>query len=109
MSDVADIEDPKAPKPLGAHGVLDGLGAAVESGGQVLPRDKEQVPISGDVALRAGTDVRGFEPGPCRVADVPHLVSIEAALDRILPGKGQVGVDAALEFLGGRSAGDQPQ
>src|SRR4051794_21268195 len=88
MRDVADIEDSKSAKPLGAHRVLDCLGSAVQPRAQVLPGDKEQVPIGRDVTLRTRTDVRGFESGPCRVADVPHLVSIEAALDRVLPGEG---------------------
>ena len=100
ISNVADVEDPEPPEPLGADRVLDTLSPAVETRGEVLARDEEQVLVDRDVALRAGTDVGGFQGRPAGICDVPHLIAVEVSLDRIVAGEGQVGVDPALGKLG---------
>ena len=96
--DVADVEDPHPAEAVGAHGVLHALGAAVKATAEPFSRDEEKVLVHRHVALRRRAEQRRLECGLRRVRDVPHLIPVVAALDRIGAAEREVGVGRADEL-----------
>src|SRR3954468_1007042 len=105
--DVADVEDAEAAKAVLAHCILDSGGAAVDAPGQPFTGDEEKIPVNRDVTLRCRAHVAGPEGRRGRIADVPDLVTVVVALDRVVAYERQVGVRDADDFLGRRSVRDK--
>src|SRR5438094_942663 len=99
ITDIAYVEDANPAQSILADGVLHTLSAAVDSGGQILARDEQQIPVHGDVALRGWTHVSLFERRLLRIADVPDLVAAEASLKDVVAEESEVGVDPSEELL----------
>ncbi len=92
IADVADIEDAETAEPVLADSVWDTLRPTVEARAQTLTRDEEEVPIDRNVALRCRAEVRRLERRRTRVGDIPHLIAVVIALDRVGTRECQVGV-----------------
>ena len=99
----------QAAQALGAHRVAHALRAAVQAPREPLARDEEQVLVDRDVALRGGAHVPRGQLRLRRVADVPDLPAVEAALKNIVAGKSQIGVDACEELVRRLGLQDHPQ
>ena len=107
VGDVADVEDADPADPLVAHRVLDALCAAVQAPAVGLAGDEQQVLVDRDIALRSGTNVAGREHRLRRIGDVPDLVPIVVALDRVLTQEGEIRI-RVVEFRGLRRVRDEP-
>ena len=107
VSQVRGVEDADAAEPLAAHGVLHALHAAIQAAAGSFTRHEDEVPIHGDVTLRAAADVLVVQPRRAWIGDVPHLVAVVVALDGILAGEGQVRMGDSHERLGRRHVGEQ--
>src|SRR6202521_3456268 len=85
IADVADVEDADTAQAIVAYGILDALRAAVEPSAVSLTGDEEKVFVNRHIALRCGAEVRRLQSGCARVRDVPHLITIVVALNRVRP------------------------
>jgi len=109
ISDVADVEDAKSAQALLADGVLDALRAAVETSAISFAGDEEQVLVNRDIALRRGAEIPDLERRRSGIRDVPNLITVVIALNRVVSDEREVGVGDVLEFFGWLRRRDQPQ
>src|SRR5438105_6658858 len=98
VRDVGDVEDANAANALLADRFLHALAAAVDAARLSLRRDEEQVPVDRDIALRCGAIVPDRQRRVLRIGDVPDLITVVVALDRVLAEEGKIRVRAALEL-----------
>ena len=88
---VADVEDPDAAEALRADGIGDALEPAVEAPPRLLDRHDQQVADHRHVALAAGADDGGYQPGRCRRLDPVGVEPVVAADEQPVPGERQIG------------------
>src|SRR4051812_48859251 len=100
IADVADVENADTAQAFLAYGVLHALRPAVDTRGEVFTRDEEEILVHRDIALRRRAEIGFSKRGCLWVADVPHLVTAEAALNRVVTREREIGIDTAQEFLG---------
>ena len=84
MVGVAHIDDADAARALITHGVGYALHSTVDASVRRLSGHEQKAVIDRYVALRARADVRGLEPRPRWVRDVPHLPAAVVSLEHVI-------------------------
>ena len=107
--DVRDVEDADATDADRADRVGHALAATVLATRLGLGGYEEQVLVNRHVALGRGAVIGRLERRSSHIRDVPNLVAIVIALNRVFPQEGDVGVGDTDEALGRRTVRDQAQ
>ena len=109
IREITDVEDAETAKAIFTHRVLDALRAAVDAATQSFAGNEKQIAIHRHVALRSGAQVSLFQYGRRWIGDVPDLVAVVVALNRVVAEESEVGVRDPFELLRGRSLRQQVQ
>ncbi len=99
IADVADVEDAETAQTVRADGVPHSLRTAVESTGEALAGDEEQIPVDRNVALGGWADVCRGQSGPARIGNIPDLPAVVVPLNCVVAAERQVGVRHAQKVL----------
>src|SRR5690606_27986096 len=91
IADVADIKNPNATQPVGAHALRDALRSAVQTAAKTLTGYEEQITEDGDVALRRRAYVLGHELWIRRIGDIPDDDAVVVTLNDVVVLERQIG------------------
>src|SRR6266550_1898978 len=109
IRDVGDVEDAKTAQSIMADRVLHALRSAIEPSAVALTGNEKEISEDGNIALRRRAEVSRLEGGRARVGDIPDLITVVAALDRVGTRERQIGIRDSGELLGGLRRRHQPQ